>query len=458
MKKLKSSAREWIFENLLRLIFKFSNSHKLVKFVKRPKDDSIYYDIQFKSKVDRTELLEAFENYLTNLTNKDVISERDEVRESKFNFMLPKWKNEGIVPDAVKESLAVFKAPSVIYPGKFHKTVSSSHEGEVLSEKESYLNATYKKLQKESIESSRDLMQEYIDLQVRTLKRSIEENGYEILSEVKNGFIIARKDRYTNDPEPINHLHNSVGNMPNEKLEFISTNDEASGYVHTLRGRLGDEDKLIKEQLSTPDLSKQDFTKDFGVSESEMNEYLEKDMEKYESERNLSEKDFYKHIEEPENESWIEFAAQNKLFRFLDENHDKYMERIKSAMRSKFTKTSLHPLSGVIDNVEKSIETVKSINELAKTFDETYDKAIASERHISSLLKPFPTDFKNPLEKHAEELKTYATSEEGMKKIPRAKIIDLKKIQSNELNEEILNRKRPESNLDDIAKKIIDKF
>jgi hypothetical protein len=426
MKKLKSSAREWIFENLLRLIFKFSESHKLVKFVKRPKDDSIYYDIQFKSKVERTELLEAFENYLTNLTNKNVTSERETEDKNSEHFN-----------DAVKDRSGNLN-PFIISNG--YQSIDNW-------------------ITKEIAEGSVDYMKVYKDHQIKVMKRAISENGYEIISEVKNGFIIARKDRYTNDPEPINHLHNSVGNMPNEKLEFISTNDEASGYVHTLRGRLGDEDKLIKEQLSTPDLSKQDFTKDFGVSESEMNKYLVKDMEKYESEKSLSEKDFYKHIEESgENESWMAFAAENKLFRFLDEDPDKYMERIKSAMRSKFTKTSLHLLSGVIDNVEKSIETVKSINELAKTFDETYDKAIASERHISSLLKPFPTDFKNPLEKHAEELKTYATSEEGMKKIPRAKIIDLKKVQSNELNEEILNRKRPESNLDDIAKKIIDKF
>lgn len=312
MKKLKSEAREWIFENLLRLLFRFANSHKLIRFQKIPhhrKQNEIDYNLIIRSKAseDKKDLKERLENYLTDLTNKDV-----------------------------------FKIPSTIYPGKFHKNISSSHEGKVLNEEESYLNLTYKKLQTEDLEK---ITESYKDLQVRTLKRSINENGYEIISEVKNGFIIARKDR-----------HDSIEMISNYK----PVNGEQSDYVHKLIGTLGESDKWIKEQLSISDLSKQGLEK-----EKEIEDYYkfleEQDKENQEYNRDI--KDLENSTDEP---TWRDFANENKLSRFLDEDPDKYMERVKSAMRSKFTKSSLHPFSGVIDNTKNALEEAKIISNLAK--------------------------------------------------------------------------------------------
>lgn len=347
MKKLKSSAREWIFENLLRLIFKFSESHKLVKFVKRPKDDNIYYDIQFKSeKVEESkiQLIEAFENYLTDLANKNSILDekksfrqklkenlersgwviyegREKIKEKESHLSdaekysnLLKWRNEGIVPDAVKDGSENLN-PFIIRNG--YQFIDNW-------------------IAKEIAEGSVDYMKVYKDHQIKVMKRAISENGYEIISEVKNGFIIARIGRHNENPAWNPDLVKN--DMDASCIKPIQ--GDPSYYVHTLTGSLQVEAESIMTQLSTPDLSKQNFTKDPGVSESEMNEYLVKDMEKYESEKNLSEK--------------------------------------------------------ISTNILRS---------------------------------------------------------QRMKKIPRVKIIDLKKIQSNELNEEILNRKRPESNLNDITKK-----
>ena len=313
MKEFKREAKEWIFENLLRLILKFSNNQKIIRFQKIPhhrKQNEVDYNliIRSKSSEDKGDLKERLENYLTDLTNKDV-----------------------------------FKTPSAIYPGKFCRTNSSSHEGKVLNGEESYLNLTYKKLQKEDLEK---ITESYKDLQVRTLKRAINENGYEIISEVKNGFIIARKDRH------------------NETIAIKPIQGEPSDYTHKLIGSLKDSDELIKDSLSTSDFGGEDL-----VAEDLDNQLREQEQI-----------DFNKFTEEEEIKK---FAKENRLYRFLDEDPDKYMKRVKSAMRSKFTKSSLHPMSGVIDTIVESSKVAKSINELAKTFDK---KSTVTEFKEKSIL------------------------------------------------------------------------
>ena len=85
MKKLKSKIREWIFNGLLELLFKFSNSHKLVKFNRLTKGDKIYYELSLRATIQTEGSLRDIEEktseYLKNLTLKNI--ELDEEQDAK---------------------------------------------------------------------------------------------------------------------------------------------------------------------------------------------------------------------------------------------------------------------------------------------------------------------------------------------------------------------------------------
>jgi hypothetical protein len=288
MKKLKSEIREWIFNGLLELLFKFSNSHKLVKFNRLIKGDKIYYELSLRATIQiegsLRDIEEKTSEYLKNLTLKNIEldEEQDEVRESKFNFMIPGWKNEGFWPKQAREKVEAFSVRNGYQTEeerverlKKRSDISSSGLGIPC-----HINnqAKFPKLQKLENSSSepgfnflstdlatthqenpllrkseikhvnfaegevRDkIIESYKDLQVKTMKRAINENGYEILNEVKNGFIIARKDRHNIQPE---------------------------GYLENLTKDLSESDKWIREQASIPSLSKQDL-KNLGVTEQD---------------------------------------------------------------------------------------------------------------------------------------------------------------------------------------------
>lgn len=88
MKNLKNEFREWVFEKLLRLIFKFSNSHTLVKFVRITKGVSIYYDIQIKSVFRENPELEL---HLSEYLEKYVMKNSVEKPPSKEDLIKGAW-------------------------------------------------------------------------------------------------------------------------------------------------------------------------------------------------------------------------------------------------------------------------------------------------------------------------------------------------------------------------------
>lgn len=91
MKNLKNEFREWVFEKLLRLIFKFSNSHTLVKFVRIPKGVNIYYDIQIKSVFKENPQLEL---HLSEYLEKYVMKNSVENPSSKEDLIKGAWVEE----------------------------------------------------------------------------------------------------------------------------------------------------------------------------------------------------------------------------------------------------------------------------------------------------------------------------------------------------------------------------
>lgn len=91
MKNLKNEFREWVFEKLLRLIFKFSNSHILVKFVRIPKGVNIYYDIQIKSVFRENPQLEL---HLSEYLEKYVMKNSVKKPSSKEDLIKGAWVEE----------------------------------------------------------------------------------------------------------------------------------------------------------------------------------------------------------------------------------------------------------------------------------------------------------------------------------------------------------------------------
>lgn len=49
MKQLKNELREWVFEKLLLLLFKFSETHKLIKFNRSTNGEKIIYEIVIRT-------------------------------------------------------------------------------------------------------------------------------------------------------------------------------------------------------------------------------------------------------------------------------------------------------------------------------------------------------------------------------------------------------------------------
>lgn len=80
MKKLKTQIREYLFQKLLLLIFKFSDTHKLIRFEKIPKGEHTYYKFEVRTVLGiQYEIEEHVEEYLKTESTKNNL----------------KWENKG---------------------------------------------------------------------------------------------------------------------------------------------------------------------------------------------------------------------------------------------------------------------------------------------------------------------------------------------------------------------------
>jgi hypothetical protein len=74
MKELKKEIKEWIFENLLLLLFKFSETHKLIRFQRIPLGGKIDYELIIRTtQVEGKEELEKhISEYVKNVVSKNL--------------------------------------------------------------------------------------------------------------------------------------------------------------------------------------------------------------------------------------------------------------------------------------------------------------------------------------------------------------------------------------------------
>jgi len=92
MKKLKNELREWVFEKLLLFLFKFSGTHKLIRFHKSTNGEKIIYEIAIRTFKDNTKgvIEEHLCEYFKNVANQNFYP--------KENPLSGEWINEGFFP------------------------------------------------------------------------------------------------------------------------------------------------------------------------------------------------------------------------------------------------------------------------------------------------------------------------------------------------------------------------
>jgi hypothetical protein len=74
MEELKKAIKEWIFGELLLLLFKFSETHKLIRFQKIPLGGKIDYELIIRTTVskDKVELEKHINEYIKSIVSKNL--------------------------------------------------------------------------------------------------------------------------------------------------------------------------------------------------------------------------------------------------------------------------------------------------------------------------------------------------------------------------------------------------
>ncbi len=99
MKKLKNELREWVFEKLLLFLFKFSETHKLIRFHKSTNDEKIIYEIVIRTLKDNSkeELEKHLSEYFKNVANQNFYPKDSTLKRVHFNVeFFPEYQKEEV--------------------------------------------------------------------------------------------------------------------------------------------------------------------------------------------------------------------------------------------------------------------------------------------------------------------------------------------------------------------------
>lgn len=320
MKNLKNEIREWIFNALLELLFKFANSHKLIKFSRSTNGDKIDYELTIRTSANASKSLVEVENntseYLKSLAEKNLNS--------------LKWENEGFWPKQARERSSKINV-SQEEMNRRDKDVFSVRNGYQTEEERI---ASHKKSYDGFASSSEEYPVKGGIIKNRSLKQK--ENRIE-LSMREDGSIVC-----ANAKEIEQKLKDALTEA-RATIEYKTLPDGMNQSIITKRNG----DKVV-----------------------------------------------------------ISYHGTEPLKKFIESNKDLFQEYVKEQDEK---------------HDRQDFEKIPIPNDLSpgerERFNETYNNAMATERHIDSVLKPFPTHFRNPLEERAREI----AFEEG-KSIPKLSV------------------------------------